>query len=92
MATMQAHKANPRIVLELGEDRMLATMPKQSRRKPAAKDRHLSPRITLRLPAPAGDILRAIARQNHRTLTAEVLLALRRHAEENGFKWPEDPD
>lgn len=56
-------------------------------KKPNKKDRHLEPKITLRLPSPAGDILRQIAAKEDRTITTVVLRALRLYAEQNGHSW-----
>jgi hypothetical protein len=60
----------------------------QSRPDP---DRHLHPKITLRLPPPAGDVLRAIAEHEDRTITAIVLRALRAYAQAHGYTWGPSP-
>jgi hypothetical protein len=73
------------LALRRGNGTMNGTM---GAKKPPT-DRHKQPRLTLRLPQEAGAVLRRIARKNHRTMTAEVLLALEKHAEENGEDWPE---
>ncbi len=56
-----------------------------SKKKP--NDRHLAPRITLRLPSKESEILKQLAERNERTLTAEILRALRKHFTEEGL-WP----
>lgn len=56
-----------------------------AKRKP---DRHLTPKMTLRLPSAAGDALRTMAVTEDRTITAIVMRALRLYAGENGYEWP----
>jgi uncharacterized protein (DUF1778 family) len=51
-------------------------------------DRHLHPKITLRLPPSAGQALRQMAEAEERTITAIVLRALRAYATVNGHSWP----
>ncbi len=49
------------------------------------KDQHLAPRITLRLPTKETDLLRRLAERNDRTVTAELLRALRKHLQAEGI-------
>ena len=44
--------------------------------------------VMIRLSSEAAQFIRAIARQNYRTFTAEVLMALEAHAKANGYAWP----
>jgi hypothetical protein len=53
-------------------------------------DRHLSGRITLRLPDHESELLRQLSERNERTMTTEVLRALRRHFVAEGLM--PDPD
>jgi hypothetical protein len=55
---------------------------------PKSTDRHLQPRLTLRLPSAAGEALKAIAEAEDRTITAIVLRALRSYAQEHGYAFP----
>ncbi len=53
--------------------------------KPKKSDRHLAKRLTLRLPDREGEMLKQLAKRNDRTITAELLRAVRRHLEAEGF-------
>jgi hypothetical protein len=55
---------------------------------PTSTDRHLQPKMTLRLSEAHGEALRAIAGVEDRTITAVVLRALRAYAQANGYDWP----
>ncbi len=54
-------------------------------------DRHLDPKMTLRLPEEVGDALRDVADQEERTITTVVLRALRDYFKTHGYPWPTPP-
>ncbi len=54
--------------------------------KPAG-DRHLNPALGIRIPADLLEQMRASARRNRRTLTAEVCIAFEAYLEKSGL-WP----
>lgn len=72
-------------VLELDQGSAVAKKPRGGR----GAGRHHSPRIAFHLPQWMDDGLRALARQDHRTLTAEVLIALRDFLAQRGIYDPE---
>jgi hypothetical protein len=60
--------------------------------KPRKKsDRHKARRITLRLPDRESRLLEELAEKNDRTLTAEVVRALRRYFKAEGADSPAPP-
>lgn len=56
--------------------------------KKKGEDRHRDPKLTIRIPAVAGEALRRIADSEDRTLTAVILRALKAYAQANGHNWP----
>lgn len=52
-------------------------------------DRHVNPTMTLRIKPKFADAIRNIADAEDRTMTAIIIRAMRRYAEENGHEWPD---
>lgn len=70
----------------------LMANPRKPKASGPAADRHLHPKLTLRLPGAEGEALRRMASAEERTLTAIVLRALRAYAREHGHPWPGLPE
>ena len=57
--------------------------------KPRSRDRHLQPKMTIRLGEPARSVLRKIAADEDRSLTVIITRALKMYAKESGVDWPD---
>ena len=63
-----------------------------SRKQPDSKrsqgvDRHIRPRIAFHLPEDVHDALLALSKDNRRTITSELLIAVEEHLRASG-RWP----
>jgi hypothetical protein len=59
------------------------------KKKPEKNDRHLHPKMTVRLGPAAEAFLREVRSKEDRTYTAILIRALKLYAKENGYAWPE---
>jgi hypothetical protein len=80
MVSVDFHKSLKSLALRRNTAKMAVMTHKKKK-----TDRHLAPKITLRLPARDNELLEKLAERNYRTRTAEIIRALRKHFIEEGI-------